>query len=150
MLGVMFQLRRTNSYLDRTVTTRTQLGTAGESDLGKSDHKVAEFIFLTNREMQEQGQKEAGPKPADFDTRGEAMGSSWGIGRTGTVGESPKGTGWFILLGGRQKTRPPTPTPVVLLQTQGQQHRVEGGGNRGNSLPICSQNHPIAKPYGKG
>lgn len=76
MLGIKFQLRRTNSYRDRTGTTRSWLGSRGESDFGESDHKVAEFIFLTNREMQEQGQRDSGPKPADFDTRGEAMSSS--------------------------------------------------------------------------
>lgn len=119
MLGIKFQLRWTNSYLDRTVTMTSQLGTGGESDFGESDHEVAEFIFLTNREMKKQGQRDSGPKPADFETQEEAVGSSWGSRRAGTAGESPKGAGWFILLGGRQKTQSPTPTPVVLLQTQG-------------------------------
>lgn len=65
---------------------------------------MAKLIFLTNREMQEQGQRDAGLKPGDFGTRGEPVDSSWGNRRTTAAGKSPKDTGWFILLGGRQKT----------------------------------------------
>lgn len=75
MLGIMFQFRWTNSHPGQTVTTRSQLGTGEESDFGESDHKAAEFLFLTNREKQERGQRS---QPADFDTGREAVGSSGG------------------------------------------------------------------------
>lgn len=78
MLGIMFQLRWTNSHPGQTVTTRSQLGTGEESDFGESDHKAAEFLFLTNREMQERGQRDNGSQPADFDTCREAVGTSVG------------------------------------------------------------------------
>lgn len=97
------------------------------------------------------GQGDAGPKSAVFKTGGEAMRKLLGKqDNQHSAGKSCKGTGCFILPGERQKTRQPTLTLVVLLQIQGQQHRAEGGGNRGSSLLICSKNHPIAKPHGKG
>lgn len=37
---------------------------------------MAELIFLTNRDVQEQGQRDAGPKPGDFGTHGEAVDTS--------------------------------------------------------------------------
>ena len=151
MLGITFHLRWTNSYLGWTVTTRSRLGTRGESDFGESNHKVAEFIFLIKREMQEQGQRDAAPKLSDFDTHGEAVGSSWGSRRVGTVRESPgaQGTGHRVVYpaGGRQKTQPPT--PAVLLQTQGQHHEAEGGGNRGSWLHICSQTPLLQNHVGR-
>lgn len=117
---------------------------------GEGNHKVAEFIFLTTGEMQEQRQKETGPKPADFDTDWEAVGSSWGSRRAGTAAESPKDTEWFILPGGRQRTRPPTPAPAALLPTQGQQHWAEGGGNRGSSCyPFAAKTTPLRNHRGR-
>lgn len=149
MLVIKFQLTWTNSYVGWTVTMRTHPGISGKSDFGESNHKVAEFIFCTNRETR--GQGDAGPKSADFNTGGETMRKLLEKqDNQHSAGKSCKGTGCFILPGERQKTRQPTLTLVVLLQTQGQQHRAEGGGNRGSSLLICSKNHLIAKPHGKG
>lgn len=96
--------------------------------------------------MQEQGQRDAGPKPGDYGTLGqEAVDTSWGRRRASTAGKSPKDTEWFILPGGKQKTRTLSPTPVALLA-----HRGEKGGKCGSSLCIYIKNCPTVKPHRKG
>lgn len=51
---------------------------------------MAKLIFLTNREMQEQGQRDAGLKPGDFGMRGEPVDSSWETGEPLQQGKALK------------------------------------------------------------
>lgn len=63
-------------YFHQALTMRSQLGTERTVIFGDTNHKVAELFFLTNREREEQGQRDAGPKPGDFGTNGEAVNTS--------------------------------------------------------------------------
>lgn len=145
MLRIKFQLRWTKSYLYQTVTTRNHLGTGEESDFGENDHKVAQFIFITKRKMQEHGQRDAGPRWDDFEKH------AW---------KPWVAPGWAGGLA--HQGRALRDTACLSYQEEGRKHnhqpqrqlccckpRAEGGGNHESSLHICSQNCPIAKPCGE-